>query len=662
MTIEKKLLGISPSGDGAADVAEVFNTHPYHGTGSANHSIVNGIDLAGEGGLVWIKCRTNGFSHYLFDTERGVQKVISTDLDNGQSTDSTTLTSFNSNGFTVGDSNSVNISSGGAGKLVSWTFRKKKKFFDIQEFSSNSGTHGTTTHSHDLGTAPAMMIVKVIKRSNGQASGGGWFVFHKNLGSGLGAAYILLNSNAALGNLGTPAITVTDSQFTFRSQMTDHSLDHIAYLFADNSSEDAEEQMIKCGSYTGNGNANGPVVNLGWEPQFLLIKNSSYTHDWVILDAMRGVVTTGDDAFLRPNTSDVEDSDGGMELNATGFKIADSSGILNENNNTFIYMAIRAPMMKEPEAATDVFAMDTRGSSAATADGVVYHSNFPVDMTLARNVTYQGGSMALYNRSRGDLSLFTDTNAVEASQGGSKWDSMHGFDVRTLSASTANMAWMWKKAKGFMDVVCYRGSGNAGNVINGYHTHTIPHSLGVIPELVIIKNRATNGQPWQVASPVGNGFLSLNETDPYNSNVSRFRNKHLWSDTTFNVVGAGNVINASGAQYVAQLFATLAGISKVGTFTGSGSYSQTINCGFSAGARFIMIKRTDADGTWFMWDSVRGIASGNEPWLGLNNNNAHTTNTDIIDPHNSGFIIRPTQGQPNNMNVSSATYLFYAIA
>ena len=643
MTIEKKLLGISPSGDGPTDVAEVFNTHPYHGTGSANHSIVNGIDLAGEGGLVWIKCRTNGFSHYLFDTERGVQKVISTDLDNGQSTDSTTLTSFNSNGFTVGDSNSVNISSGGAGKLVSWTFRKKKKFFDIQEFSSNSGTHGTTTHSHDLGTAPAMMIVKVIKRSNGQASGGGWFVFHKNLGSGLGAAYILLNSNAALGNLGTPAITVTDSQFTFRSQMTDHSLDHIAYLFADNSSEDAEEQMIKCGSYTGNGNANGPVVNLGWEPQFLLIKNSSYTHDWVILDAMRGVVTTGDDAFLRPNTSDVEDSDGGMELNATGFKIADSSGILNENNNTFIYMAIRAPMMKEPEAATDVF-----NTLAYTGGGVGPAPGFKTDFSLLGQLS---GSDKLYASARlsGATTLNTTNTTAESNQGSQlPWDRMDGNWNTTINGYSY---WGWQRAKGYMDVVAYIGTGSA---------RTLPHSLGAVPEMMWVKNRST-ADSWQVyVAPLGNTkYLYLNENYVAGTNISR------WNNTTPTAsvitVGSADAVNRNTDNHIAYLFATLAGISKCGSYTGNGSY-QTISCGFSAGSRFVLIKRTNGTnpaGDWYFWDSVRGISAGNDPHLSLNTTAAQV-NDDSIDPANAGFIVN--QIAATNINVSSGTYIFYAIA
>ena len=650
MTIERKLLSTSPSG-GATDVADVFSTDLYDGKNSSQ-TINNGIDLAGEGGMVWQKLRVHptppdGQDHYLRDTVRGGGRRVYSNKTNAQNGDGGGISSFNSNGFSIGNVSAGNLN---GAKYVTWTFRNKKKFFDVVTYTGN-GVAGRTV-AHNLGGPVGMMLVKCTSHAQN------WAVWHKSMQN---THYLRLNSTNAQNASSTywNNTTPTDTVFTVGTahEVNVANKTYVAYLFADNSAEDAEDQMIKCGLAT-TVSGNKAVVNLGWEPQFLLIKKSNSSGDWIMQDTMRGLRPDGSGNFVYANSDDPEVSqNGNSELTSTGFT-AVSNGIGHE----FIWMAIRGPMMVEPEAATEVFAVSTRGSSAATADGVVYHSNFPVDMTLAKNVTYQGGSVALYNRSRGDLSLFTDTNAVEASQGGSKWDSMHGFDVRTLSASTANMAWMWKKAKGFMDVVCYRGSGNAGNVINGYHTHTIPHSLGVIPELVIIKNRATNGQPWQVASPVGNGFLSLNETDPYNSNVSRFRNKHLWSDTTFNVVGAGNVINASGAQYVAQLFATLAGVSKVGTFTGSGSSSQTIDCGFSAGARFIMIKRTDSDGTWFMWDYVRGIASGNEPWLGLNNNNAHTTNTDIIDPHNSGFIIRPTQGQPNNMNVSSATYLFYAIA
>ena len=115
----------------------------------------------------------------------------------------------------------------------------------------------------------------------------------------------------------------------------------------------------------------------------------------------------------------------------------------------------------------------------------------------------------------------------------------------------------------------------------------------------------------------------------------------------------------SGGDYIVYLFATLAGISKVGSYTGNGS-SQTISCGFSAGARFILIKRTDASGDWYVWDSVRGIVAGNDPHLTLDTTAADVTNDDSVDPHNSGFIVN--QNSATQINVSSGTYIFYAIA
>jgi hypothetical protein len=111
--------------------------------------------------------------------------------------------------------------------------------------------------------------------------------------------------------------------------------------------------------------------------------------------------------------------------------------------------------------------------------------------------------------------------------------------------------------------------------------------------------------------------------------------------------------------YIAYLFATLAGISKVGSYTGNGT-SQTIDCGFSTGAKFILIKRTDSAGDWFMWDTVRGIVAGNDPHLSLNTTAAEVTTDDSIDPDTSGFIVN--QNATTNINVTSAEYIYYAIA
>jgi hypothetical protein len=107
------------------------------------------------------------------------------------------------------------------------------------------------------------------------------------------------------------------------------------------------------------------------------------------------------------------------------------------------------------------------------------------------------------------------------------------------------------------------------------------------------------------------------------------------------------------------LFATCAGVSKVGSYTGTATTKQ-INCGFTGGARFVLIKRTDATGDWYVWDSARGIIAGNDPYFVMNSIAAEETGTDYIDTYSLGFEI--SSSAPTGINESGGTYIFLAIA
>jgi hypothetical protein len=211
-------------------------------------------------------------------------------------------------------------------------------------------------------------------------------------------------------------------------------------------------------------------------------------------------------------------------------------------------------------------------------------------------------------------------------------------------------SWNFKRAPGFFDVVCYTG--------NGTNSTNIPHNLTVNPELIIIKKRSAVAD-WAVwYKSFAAGFM-MN----LNGNYAMFGGQTEYfsttqTSTTFGV-NNGLYVNASAGTYVAYLFATLAGVSKVGSYTGNGS-SQTINCGFAAGARFILIKRTDAAGDWYIWDTARGIVAATDPHLSLNTTAAEVTTDDSIDPDNTGFIVN--QVAATNINVTSATYIFLAIS
>jgi hypothetical protein len=178
---------------------------------------------------------------------------------------------------------------------------------------------------------------------------------------------------------------------------------------------------------------------------------------------------------------------------------------------------------------------------------------------------------------------------------------------------------------------------------------------------MIAKNRSnTAGNiPW-VTYDAANGATKYARLESENA-VATYSG--IWNDTapTNQVfsVGSDGYINGSSDLYIIYLFASVAGISKVGSYTGTGS-DLNVDCGFSAGARFILIKRTDSSGGWYVYDSLRGIVAGNDPYLLLNSTAAQVTNTDYIDPLSSGFTV--TSSAPAGLNASSGTYIFLAIA
>lgn len=145
--VTAKLMSAAGAAEERIYVDDVFSIDLYDGTGSAQ-TITNGIDLSGEGGMVWAKSRTSSRHHIVSDTERGTGKVLFTNLDSGTDTDSTTITSYNSNGFTMGSS-AYKMNTSGE-DFCSWTFRKCPGFFDIVTYTGN-GSNGRTI-SHSLGS------------------------------------------------------------------------------------------------------------------------------------------------------------------------------------------------------------------------------------------------------------------------------------------------------------------------------------------------------------------------------------------------------------------------------------------------------------------------------------------------------------------------------
>lgn len=638
MASKKKLLQAAAGSAGGAglDVDEVFSTYLYDGTGSAQ-TITNNIDLAGEGGLVWTKTRSsNQYGHRLID--EGSNVILSSDVTNGALNGSLSVTQYylagQSNGFNLVGSQ-FNVS---GQDYVSWTFRKAPKFFDVVTYT---GTGSAQNISHNLGSVPGMIIVK--RTSNSED----WLVYHRSTGNqagtGLNETAATYTGVSAYWNSTTP----TDSVFTVgtHDRVNTSGETYVAYLFAHNNSDgefgpDADQDIIKCGSFTktDTGGTNFIEVNLGFEVQWLLTKTTSESGNWEIWDVQRGLSYNGNQ-LLNANLTSAESN------YPTVFRPTPNGFEYNDNNAaSYIYMAIRRGPLAEPESATDVFAMDSNGLSA-NSEGVYFTSNFPVDFTINKERTHTSDPWVAMSRLQGNGN-YLDTSSTAAEVSGisnGTFDHMTGW----MQSGSAMMSWMWKRAPSFFDVVAYSGTGSA---------RTISHNLGAVPEMIWVKRR-DNTASWVVYHKGLNGGTTPEDYVIELNNSSGEYNNTNWNDTapTSSVfsVGTANSVNNSSGTYIAYLFATVAGVSKVGSFVADGN-AQNIDCGFSSGARFVLIKKSSGTFDWRVWDSTRGIVAGDDPYLFLNSTAAEATNGDWIDPYSSGFSITSA--------FSNGTYIFYAIA
>jgi hypothetical protein len=313
--------------------------------------------------------------------------------------------------------------------------------------------------------------------------------------------------------------------------------------------------------------------------------------------------------------------------------------------------------MKVPTLGTTVFQPATRTGTGATA--TVTTAISPVDMAWAFGTNGGLGQSTIdFDRLRGPLgAIYTGDSAAEFSAP----DTLTSFAVQngyTLGndssgyginySGTPFVNYNFKRAPSFFDEVCYTGDSS--------DPKTVAHNLGKAPELMIFKARGV-AAGWRVwgGNMAITEYLALSENSAVVGGTTFFGST-LPTATSF-YVGSG--ANISGRTMVAYLFATCAGVSKVGSYTGTGT-TQTINCGFTAGSRFILIKRTDSAGDWYVYDSARGITSGNDPYYLLNSNIAQVTNTDYVDTAATGFEISSTA--PAAINANGGTFIFLAIA
>lgn len=645
---EKLLEAAGNAAPAANYIEDVFSTWLSNGN-SSTQNIVNGIDLSTKGGMVWFKARSNAVNNSLFDTARGATKRLISNATTAEQTSSDSLTSFNVDGFSLGADTTWNSVNTSGVTYASWAFRKQPKFFDVQTISHTSGTANTVDLS-GLGTVGCV----IVKQTNGAQD---WFVWHRSLTAGN-----LLYLNGTVGQTADNNISVSGTTLTMASGATTGT--YVVYAYAHNAGGfglTGTDNVISCGSFTTNGSGNA-TVNLGYEPQWVLSKctgsaGGDDNGDWRIVDSMREFpapatnVTYAASATLFPNTSGAEVFQGFTACNSTGF----SAGQL-QASKTYIYIAIRRGPMKVPTDATKVFAPVT----GTPTNNFSVNAGFPPDLSFVENRT-NGVTRNTHDRLRGgtttsDVSLQTSSTGAEQTYSGNGigFNSIQNGIVDNFTnfnqgSGQSMVYWNFRRAPNFFDDICYTGIGLAGTTFN--------HNLQVQPELWIIKSRS-NAYDWYVGSTqmTSSEYVRLNFSDPKDTSAIIWNNTYPSSTViTFGYAGGAN---ASGVTYVGYFFASCPGVSKVGKYTGTGTLT-TINCGFSSGARFLLIKRLDSSADWFVWDTTRGMVAGTDPSLSLNTTAAES-NANSVYTIASGFQLLASPAA--DVNTSGGTYLYLAIA
>jgi hypothetical protein len=321
---------------------DYFNTVLYTGTGSSLS--VTGVGFQPD--FVWIKERAGAADHGLYDAVRGVQKQLESNNLDAETTETTGLTAFGTDGFTVGALAQLNTNTdtyvawnwnaGGSnatntsGTITSTVRANTTAGFSIVSYTGSSAS----TVGHGLGVAPAMIIAK--QRNNVEH----WVVYHQSTGKD---AVLLFTTGAVISSAnywGSGGVTSTVFG-TGGAGAGNAQNSIIAYCFAPVAGYSA------FGSYTGNGSSDGPFIYTGFRPKFVMIKCSSASStDWAIYDATRSTYNVVGNVLV-PNLSDAEFTGiTGPDIVSNGFKLRDTNSSRNSNGATYIYASFASNPFK----------------------------------------------------------------------------------------------------------------------------------------------------------------------------------------------------------------------------------------------------------------------------------------------------------------------------
>ena len=334
------------------DPTAYFQTKTYTGSAGAQSITFDGNSNL-QPDWIWIKARGATHGHVVTDTVRGISagsapflqpSATGVEIDGNGTTANRTLTSSNTNGFTLGQDAYYTNFNNNSDTYVSWNWKAGGTASSNTDGSitssvsanttsgfsivSYTGTGSNATVGHGLGVAPSMVITK---RRSGVDD---WIVWHKDLTNP--ASYLYLNgSNIEMGSVAAYQNITPTSILLYPgtdSRTNDNGDTYISYVFAE------KQGYSKFGSYTGNGNADGTFIYTGFKPAFVMLKKTSGTGNWQMFDDKR-VGYNPDNDVLRANLVNVECTTCvKIDMLSNGFKLRNTDGDGNTSGGTYIYM------------------------------------------------------------------------------------------------------------------------------------------------------------------------------------------------------------------------------------------------------------------------------------------------------------------------------------
>ena len=647
-----------------------FNTVLYTGNGGTQS--ISNVGFSPD--LIWSKVRSSTGSNTLFDTIRGANYWLETNTTDAEENRANSLTSFDSDGFTLGSDARSNYSgrtyvawcwdagsstvSNTDGSITSSVRANPATGFSVVTYTGNAVAGATV--GHGLSSNPHVIIVK------NRSAASDWLVYHHENTANPETDFLRLNTTATTTDNNTVwnDTAPTSSVFSIGTAggVNTSSNNYVAYCFSEVSG------YSKFGSYTGNGSVGNSVTGLGFEPAFLLIKNATDLggsgESWYLYDNARDPVDTRYHK-LNPNGSSAESTstvNNLVDFDSDGFTIQSTNAGLNYNGDTYIYMAFA-------DTRDAQFNFDASGNK----------NNW-----TPNNINSNASSETTYDIMN-DVATLTDEDTANFATMNPLYIHVNGYALPTFSngnltvEAPASNVFRWARASIFPTSGAYyyemyvdtygsnstaiqvnTGStytsytgGNGDIIVNGssvgtYSTWTTGDTLGVALDIdngdvTYYKNGTqvytTSSQTYDGEVKIGH-FTDYGGKVTYNFGQRPFQYTPPTGYKKLNTYNLPDSTIKDGSQYMNTV-----------TYTGNGDLTSHPITGVGFSPDWIWIKRRDGANSHQTYDSVRTLGYV----LSTDKTNAEADETSkFVSIDSDGFTIKSNAGSHNLLN---ATYV-----